>query len=400
MIDEARQLHRRRLIASAAIAAVAVVSVAACGSSSKSGSSSPGAGGGSGSSVSAEVAAARADIAAHTSPVLSYPAVPTVAGTQALRGKTVWYVPLGAAVPILAAFGTSMQDALSHLGVEVHTCDGKFLPTQIASCFNQAITQGADGVVGGYVDYNLVSAAYDDLAAHHIPTLVAGVAPEAGKTNSPQFAFYNADANSQLTGKLLAESVIADSNGNAHVLYVGDTDTAALVRATSYTKDFFAQHCPGCSFSVVNYTTANINKVPSAVSAGLISHPDTTYVLPGVDVTAAGSLSGIQTAGFENKVKLASTTASLDSMQRLKAGGTPQFLDVGNSNAYSGWLFADNIVAMLTNHAPVSSVNAVIRIFTHDNVGDLSLTPSAYASNQWYGSDAFKATFLSAWGAS
>jgi len=399
MVKQSALRPRRRLSLTAAMAAATLAALAACGSSS-SGGSSPltSSSGGSGSSAS-EVAAARADIASYSNPVSSYPAVTPVSGASALRGKTVWYVPIGASVPILTSFGDSMTQALANLGVKVRVCDGKFLPTAIASCFDQAATQGADAVVGGYVDYKLVPAAYDNLVAHRIPVLVAGVAPEAGKTNSKEFSFYNQQPESNLAGKLMAEGVIADSNAHAHVLYIGDTDTTALVQATAYVKNFFEQHCGACTFTVANYETANISKLPSIVSAALISHPETTYVLPGVDIAAAGSLSGIQTAGFTNKVKLASTTASLDSMQRLKSGGTPQFLDVGASGTYQGWLFADGIVEQLTGHVPVAGLG-VVRVFTHDNVGNLSLSPAAYSTNAWYGSDGYMQTFRHAWGLS
>jgi hypothetical protein len=76
-----------------------------------------------------------------------------------------------------------------------------------------------------------------------------------------------------------------------------------------------------------------------------------------------------------------------------------QFIDVGFSPIYEGWQFTDGILRMMTGGLPDSSGLGVIRVFTKDNVGNLQLTPAAYATNAWYGSNAYEQTFLTAWGA-
>jgi hypothetical protein len=40
----------------------------------------------------------------------------------------------------------------------------------------------------------------------------------------------------------------------------------------------------------------------------------------------------------------------------------------------------------------------IARVFTNSNVGALTLTPEAYATNAWYGSNDFEQTFLTARG--
>ena len=85
------------------------------------------------------------------------------------------------------------------------------------------------------------------------------------------------------------------------------------------------------------------------------------------------AVSGIQTAGFTNKVKLASSNGSLDSLQRIKAGQV-QYVDVGTSPLYNGWQFADGIITMMTGSVPVAQPG-IFRVFTKANVGGLTLTP-------------------------
>ncbi len=391
-------LRRTPTLTLAAVAVIAMVT--ACGGSASSGSpnsqdpttSSP-------SASSPALASIQADLATYTQAVTNYAAIqPISGGVSALKGKTVWYVPIGSAIPTLAAIGTAMQAAFSKVGITLHTCDGKLLPTDIATCLSEAATQGADGVVTAFIDYTLVPNAFNNLVAHHIPVLVAGEQPDGGKTSTSTLGFYSTRATDNLTQKLTMESIISDSNGAAKILYVGVTDSPETEEEAAYAKSFVQQNCPGCTFTEVNYNTAAISKLPSQISAALISNPSTTYVACETDLCAPNAVEGIQTAGYTNKVKLTSANGNLDSLQRIKAGDI-QFSDAGVSSTYFGWQFADGMLRMLTGSAPVSTVT-VVRVFDKSNVGSLTLTPAAYQTNDWYGSDAYEQTFLSAWGAS
>jgi ABC-type sugar transport system substrate-binding protein len=387
----------RRLRLAAGIAVLSLIA-AACGSSGHSASagtgSTPAASGG-GSSITA----AETNVAEFTGAVTSYAALkPVTGGVSKLAGKTVWYIPIGAAVPILSGFGVGMGDALAKLGMKEHICDGQFLPTTISSCLNQAASEGADGVVTGYIDYKLVPTAFENLEAHHIPVLIAGESNDTGKTPSPSFAFDDTSPTINLLQKLDDEQVIADSKGKAKILFVGVTDSPQTLGAAAYSKQFFARNCPGCSFTEIDYNTAEIQRVPSQVSAALLANPQTTYVVAELDAAAADAYNGILTAGFGHKVKLASTNGGLDSLQRIKAGEV-QFVDVGTSPIALGWQFTDGIVRMMLGQLPVNGLG-LVRVFTGANVGGLTLTPAAYDTNAWYGTDAFEAPYLKAWGLS
>jgi ribose transport system substrate-binding protein len=385
------------LVAVIAILAVATTACSSSGGSKTNASTSTSTS--AGSSADSSLTSLQSDLAKYTQSVTSYAAIqPIAGGVSALRGKTVWYVPIGSSIPTLAAIGTAMKSAFSKVGITLHTCDGKLLPTDIATCLSQAATQGADGVVTAFIDYTLVPNAFDALVAHHIPVLVAGEQPDGGKTSTSTLGFYSTRATDDLTQKLTAESVISDSKGSAKILYLGVTDSPETKQEASYAKSFVAQNCSGCKFTEVDYNSAAITKLPSQVSASLISHPDTTYVVCETDLCAPNAVSGIKTAGYTNKVKLTSANGNLDSLQRIKAGDV-QFSDAGVSSTYFGWQFSDGILRMLSGSAPVSTTT-VVRVFDKSNVGDLTLTPAAYQTNDWYGSDAYERTFLSAWGVS
>lgn len=340
--------------------------------------------------------AMKADLAKYSKPVTDYPTVAALGGVSALKGKTVWFIPIGGSISILNAYAAGMEDALGKVDVNFHICDGKFQPTYIASCMSQAVTQGADAVITGYIDYALVPTAFDALTAHHIPVLVGGQAPSAGKTSSAQLAFYPVTHGAEIMGRLSSESVIVDSSGKANVLFIGATDSALTQTQAAYTKQFFADKCPDCSFTDIGYNTAGLSRLSSQVSAALISNPNTDYVYVEQDAAVPSVLAAIQTSGFASKVKVVSTNGDLASLQRIQAGGL-QIADAGVSNVYVGWLFVDAILRMMLGKVPHVQ-DGIFRIFNAQNVGDLTLTPDAYNTNAWYGTDQYKTDFEKAWG--
>lgn len=374
------------------VAASAVV-LSGCGS----GGSSPGTPSPGSATIGAALATAEADLAKNTPPITTYPAIAPVPGASGLKGKTVWYIPNSSAIPVVAATGAAMQTALASAGIEMHVCDGKLVPTTMAACMSQAVAAHADAVVTGYIDYALIPAAFDDLAAHNVKVLVAGEAPSGGRQSSAQLAFYDITDSVELVEKLAMQSIMVDSGGKAEILFVGITNSSLTRNAAAYATSFITQECPGCTLHEVHYATAQIDKLPAQVSAALLQYPNTNYVAVELDSGDQATIQGIQAAGATDKVKLVSSDGNLDALQRVKAG--TQLVDIGQSPVYSGWSYADGIIRMLAGQ-PVQIVETVNRVFNKKNVQDLTLTPEAYATNDWYGTDAYKATFLKAWGVS
>lgn len=398
------------------VSAAALLALTACSSSGSSGGSASSNSSDSSSSSPApastsatgttsaggpQVSALKQHLGSFSHLVSQYPTITPVSGTAALKtvkGKTVWWVPIGSA-PTFDAFGQAMTKAFSALGISLHTCDGKFLPTTVAGCLSQAATQHAAGVVTGYVDYKMVPAAFDALTTAKIPVLLVGATNDSGKSATATFGFSDTTPIVEAGQRLAMESVIVDSGGKANILYLGVADSPQTKQGASYAQKFVKDNCPGCTFTEIDYNTASLLKVPSQISAALNSHPNTNYVAAEFDVAAPQTLNGIQTAGYGKKVKFVSVNGSLDSLQRLKAANTPQITDVGYSSEYLGWQFADGMVRMLAGTAPVSYSYGVFRVFTKNNVTGLKLTPAVSGTNEWYGTGNFKSTFLKAWGA-
>ena len=92
-------------------------------------------------------------------------------------------------------------------------------------------------MVTGFVDYQLVPTAFNNLVAHHIPVLVAGETPDGGKTSTAQLGFYPARPADDLMQKLDLESVPSPIvAAKHHILYVGVTDSPETKQEAAYPR--------------------------------------------------------------------------------------------------------------------------------------------------------------------
>src|SRR5580704_19043557 len=134
---------KRLLAPGAAITAAAVL--AAC-SSSGSSSSSPAAASSSASASTgggdtAGLSKAQQMVSQFESVTTTYP-VPTapIKGVASLKGKTVYYIPLVAAIPGFVVTAATMKVALADAGLKLQVCDPQGQPSGLASCVQQATT--------------------------------------------------------------------------------------------------------------------------------------------------------------------------------------------------------------------------------------------------------------------
>lgn len=376
--------------------ALLVTATAACssgGSTTATTNTAPGA------SSDAGVVNAKSTIDDLHKTVPSYPKVPALADVASLRGKTVWYVPIGGGVPILDTFGASITKSFGQAGINVQVCDGKFLPTTIASCFDQAGRSGAAAVIGGAIDYNLAATSINSLADKKINVLLSSESPPAGVPDNPYVHYYDTtDATSRYTS-LAMLAAIADSSGIANILYVGYTDTPLGSTATAEAEKTLQANCSGCSYTKIEYKSSQIDKLSSQISAALIKNSNVDYIVVESDGAVAPAIAAIKSSGKNGKVKISGATGDLSSLQ-LIGQKAAQFSDAGINAPYFGWSIADGTLRAMLNQ-PITVLPQIFRVFDGTNVGDLTLTADAYGDGSWFGvASAYETTFLSAWGLS
>jgi ribose transport system substrate-binding protein len=366
------------------------------GSASSGSASSGSASGSAAGTASAGVGYAKAKLAAYSGLSSTYGTPVPVPNVPDLHGKNVWYVPIGTGVPVLATIGDAMTTALGKLGATVHVCDGKFQPTTVASCMQTAVNQGADAVVTGFVDYSSAPSAYQSVIAKGIPVLVGGEAAPSGVTAGKDLGFFNPAGLTHTAFKLMSDAAIADSDGTANVLVVRLADSSDTIGNSDAGIAELQAHCPACTVTTLDTTTANMSKLGSAVSAKLSANPDINYLILPQDAFFEAALPGIQSAGFTSKLKVIAAGGATAGLQAVKSGQIAY--DIGQGADYNGWGFADATVRLLAG-APIQPENVgAVRVFSKANVASLALTDANYGGTAWYGGSQWQQDFLSAWG--
>lgn len=388
------------ILASAGTALAAASVLAACGSSTgaagNAGNGASAAGTGTSAATAPGIQAATKNITAIEKPV-QWPSVAQIANPPDLKGKSITLVPISAGIPVISAQATVEQTALEHLGAKVDICDGKFDPTAVASCINQATQHKDAAVMSLFVDYKMAPNAFDSAAASGVKVLIGGEPADGGKTSTPDLAFYDTSAVNVEVSGMASDAALADKGADANALIIKLTDSPLTSASSQAGVDEFTKQCPSCGVATVDFTSSNMDKLPSQVSAALVAHPKTNVVIVPEDSFVPLATQGIQSAGFASKVEVISTGGELAGMQRVAAG--TQAHDVGIPAAHEGFALANALVQLLSGSVPASESQFVVRDFNKQNVGSLQLTTAAYVTPAWYGDASFEAQFYKAWGA-
>ena len=346
----------------------------------------------------AGIAKAEEAVAGWSAAITDYPDEPALSSTPDLAGKKVTVIPLGDQIPVIHGVAVGIQDAMEAVGATASICDGKFTPTAVADCLKQAGDQGADAVVSLFIDYEMAGTAFDALADKGVPVLVGGVAPSGGRESDDTLAFYD---NTGRVGKLydaMSMSAIAQGGEDTNALWLRLMDSTTTRDASDQGVATFKELCPTCGIATADFTTANLDKLASAVSAAMVANPDTNALIVPVDSFVPPAMQGLQSSGKADQVKVFSSSSDLAGLQRVAAG--QQASDLGTPVIYEGWKYANGLMQLLAGDEVQPADEMVTRDFTAENVGDLELTDDAYFTPDWFGDDSFKAQFLAAWGVS
>lgn len=382
-------------------AAITIMVAAAVGCSS-SGSSSTATDTGasaapSTTSQTAGVQAANAELAKYLELTTTFKAPgPALQNAASLKGKTITYVPFFLEAPYFQAEVTLLQRAASDVGMKVNVCNAEATPTGAASCINQAVAAKAAGIITDSIPYAFAKNAYAAAAKAAIPVVAADIADPVPSSFGSDVQ--TMDFHEDITGKLVADKIIADSAGHANVLLVVSHDVTENIVNQQAMQQEFAANCPGCKVTASIFSNSQLNDIPSAVSVALTQDPGIDYVVIQYDEPAGPLvLQGIEQVHATSRIKIVSQGAFLFGLQKIAAG--QQLADVNSDPATGAWNEADLLFRMMTKSGVPSpnSYDLPIRLFDKSNVGSLTLTSTAYASGEWYTNGAYASVYRALW---
>ena len=389
---------KRWLAPGAAITAAAVL--AACSSSSSStgstaaNSSAPASSAASSTSTaSAGVAKAQQMVTQLEATTTSYP-VPTAAikGVSALKGKTVYYIPLVQFIPGFVVTAATMKTALAKVGVNLQVCNGNGVPATVASCVQQATGAGAAGIITDAIPYGMAQNALNAAKAKGIPIIITDQIPPSGTTNSDSVTYVPGvvDQPSQI-----AWWIIANSDGKANAILAQESDSPSSIAYVQDSLSIYKQYCPGCTVAVKSITATTNSQLASDTSSNLLSNPNATYYYTEFEDSLDPTVQGIQQSN-KTSVALSVAGGTVDGLGRLKSGSMVKAV-VAVDQAYAGWALTDEILRMATKAAPVTETFPS-RLFTADNIASIQVTAAAQSSGAWFGDSSYQGAFATLWG--
>jgi ribose transport system substrate-binding protein len=376
-----------------ALVGAAALLLAACSSGSGGGSDSS-----SGSSAGSSPLAAK--VAELEKAGDSYP-VPTgqISGVDAVKGKTVYYIPITQQAPQFAVTQAALTAAFGKVGVQLQVCNGNATPTGIAACLSQATKAQAGAIITDAIPYALASNAFDAAEQAGIPVLNTNQTADTAHPAAAKLGYIYAAGSAQMVA--VADWIIADSGGKANVVINQSTDGPSPVAFVAAAKDEFAQQCPDCTVTINPISSANFALIPSSTSSALLKNPSAKYVVSEFDQYLQPTLGGVQQAGKIASVKGVSGAAQLSGLKMMAAKNF-LYASVGQASSYQGWADADAVLRMMTGVTgdKLPEYTIPTRLFTRDNIGDVPLTEQAEASGEWFGPADYTGSFLKLWGLS
>lgn len=380
--------HTGKLLAGVTVGAALVA--AGCGSSSSSSSgTSASATTSSAGTATTSASGAAASIAAHRRESGPFVAPgPAIDGTAA-KGKALWFVPVSAVIPVVGPQSTGVKQAASALGMSYHMCDGKFIPATEAACIKQAVNAGAAGIVTDAIDPLTVSTAVAYAGAHKVPIMTIS---DLG-TDTAGVRFIPTDlANAPVAADWIAAD--AGAGGASVIAATVSGDKATETEAQAF-RDELTKQCPKCKVIDVEEGPSSSSNYTSSVSTALLKNPDTKYVFAQFDFLTPPVERAIKQAG--HKVKLVSTTATLNNLQEIKGGGL-QVADIGVNPNYAGWLAVDGLLRMMAGKPGGDVSKLPVRAFDATNIASLPLTSAAAQTGEWWGATTYRDEFQKLWG--
>jgi ribose transport system substrate-binding protein len=389
-------MHRQKLYRRSVAAAVAAgcLLAAACSSTSTSSRNGAGSSPGDGGSAAASVAYAHQQLAKYSGTSAAFTAAgPALKNVASLRGKVVYYVPIGLTVPYFQVVLSGLRDAAEAAGLVVRPCDPAFSPSGVAQCLTQAANQKAAAVITDSIPNAMAQQGINLLESKHIPILVG----DQGSHPGTDELAYNSPPTELMTS-LGADWIIAASKGTGDIVLPEITDSAASIGyvENGAIKEIHA-HCPGCKLTVLKTSTEQLSSLPSLISTALIHDQHVRYVLSEFDADVSAVIHGLQTVSAARQVKVTGINGVLSNLQFI-AQGNYQAEDTGDNGYQYGWASIDEVLRQMLGQPVVTDEHVGIRVFTAANVTGLALTTQAANTGQWYGTGDFKPVYKKLWG--
>jgi ribose transport system substrate-binding protein len=348
--------------------------VAGCGSSSSNSSGSTGAT----AAASSAKAAAAAEVAKFTGPVKFISPGPPV-DISKLAGKTIAMVTLDGGLPFVQSVFGGMKQAAAAAGVKVQLFSANGSTSTASQEIEQAVAAGAAAVVTFAVNMVYIPNAVKAAKKAGVP-IVGALTIDANAPLEPQAAG-EVSIDYVTSGRLLAAYAVANTDGPVHAAYQNLAGIDTFASLQQGIEAGMKAYCPsGCSLTTDDLNSNNLQSdAGSTTTSEIARNPQLNWIFSAIDGIAQFSVPGVQLAGKQKTVRIASINAVTVNLQFITEGKV-QAVDVGNSNNWLGWAMVDRALRAAAGEPPAMSI-VPIKLFDASNLkgADLNNEDSLFA---------------------
>ncbi len=363
----------------------AVAGVAALLAVSACGSDSDGGGGGGGSTdvdVSTEQVAEYQEAAeAWYEGTNVEPSGPAV---QPPADKDIWFISIGESVEETSLLTAAGVEAGEKLGWDVTVYDGRFDAGRFLTGVQQAVAQGADGIVLVSLDCAAVQAGVVAAQAANIP--VVGI---ESRDCDPGLLTYVTKFHGGLDfvsffeqelGKAQADWAIAQTEGAAKVVHLVQTDAENLLAIGRGAANGL-EACDTCEVvETVEFVGTDLGPdLQARIQQALTSNPDANVLIAPYDgvLSAGGGEAAVRAAGRSEDIFVVGgvgTTTAVESIEE----GTGQDAGAVYAFRYQSLVAIDALIRIFNGQDPEQGVETGIGLQVYDEDHNLPTDGSPY----------------------
>lgn len=272
--------------------------------------------------------------------------ITTPLSSKAPKKKIAW---IECDVPTCKNYITpGFKDATAAIGWELMIIPGKSADPSAA--MQQALDGGADYIAITGSPYATYKAQAEAAKAKGVP-IFSCYSTDEPSVETNLLMQCGSTPGVQKNNTLMANWVIADSNGAANVLYATINDFPVLKASSDAFKAQLAT-CTSCSFTELNVSLEDLigGKIPAAIASQLQANKDLNYVMYAFGDMPGGVTGALQAAGLDKQVKQIGQDFSDFDLPEISAGTMKAWSS--NPKAYSGWLMTDAAARLATGMTP------------------------------------------------
>jgi ribose transport system substrate-binding protein len=291
-------------------------------------------------------------------------------GPAAQTDKTIVYVSTDQRNGGAAGVGKGVEEAANAIGWKLTTIDGQGTVTGQTAALSQAIALQPDGIVLGGVDATAMKTLVQQAADQGITVVAWHGAADAGPQPDLNL-FTNIQSNPDDTATITADYVIAQTDGNAQVAILTDSQYQIAVKKSSAMRDEI-ERCAGCA--VLSYDDTPLADVSTRMAPLTTSYlqrfGDTLNWILGINdlyfdfAAPALSAAGIPPSGPPQFVSAGD--GSVSAYERIRAGQY-QAATIPEPLNLHGWQAVDELNRAFAGEDASGYVTPV-HLVTKDNI--------------------------------